>query len=211
MDGRAISKSTDRLKIAYEALEDMHKATNHETFSRAWYVFLTSSKNIWTLFEQGSKLSPQSMQWFGGKKKQRKESAVLQFMFEARNADEHGLEDALELQSSSLRFSYTGNTSELPKGFSFGSVKFNTETNEASLVGNGTDRSGIEVSVPLQSFEEVPPHSVLSAIRDRGGCIIHPPRDPDNTVEAVLPIKAASICLEYLEGLISEAARIAKP
>lgn len=107
MDARAIAKARSRLRVAEKAvqelagynadfdtfLDDPERFNDDiERFRELWYIFLAAAKNVWTVLEQGSKASPQSKQWFGGKKNVRRADPLLQYMFEARNDDEHGLQ-----------------------------------------------------------------------------------------------------------------------
>lgn len=100
MDSRAIKKAESRLRIAKKAVADLESSKTYGDFSDHWYIFLTSAKNVYTVLEQGSKVSPQSRQWFGAKANIRKNDPLLQYLYEARNDDEHGLGSSIEVQSS---------------------------------------------------------------------------------------------------------------
>ena len=66
-------------------------ATNYADFEAAWTDFLVSTNAIYTILEVGAKGSPQSRQWFGRKKIERRNDPLLQYLHQARNADEHGM------------------------------------------------------------------------------------------------------------------------
>lgn len=104
MDRKALQKAESRLRIAKKAVADLESSKTFNDFSDNWYVFLTSAKNVYTVLEQGSKTSPQSRQWFGTKNKARKSDPLLQYLYEARNDDEHGLGSSVHLQPEKHEF-----------------------------------------------------------------------------------------------------------
>jgi hypothetical protein len=102
MDSKAITKARSRLRVSEKALNELAECNDYQTFSDTWYTFLVAWKNIYTALEQGSKASAQSRQWFGAKKQARKGDKLLQYLFEARNDDEHGLNDSTALDPGGL-------------------------------------------------------------------------------------------------------------
>ncbi len=72
MNRSAVEKAKARLRVARKALAELKESRTFSDFSDAWYVLLTSSKNVYTVLEQGAKTSAQSKQWFGAKKQARK-------------------------------------------------------------------------------------------------------------------------------------------
>jgi hypothetical protein len=92
MRPQAISKARARFTRAEEALAKIQQSDGFRHFEAAWTDFLLASNAIYTSLEQGAKSSPQSRQWFGRKKIERREDPVLQYVHQARNADEHGLD-----------------------------------------------------------------------------------------------------------------------
>jgi hypothetical protein len=96
MDPKAIDKARGRLRIAQKALAELPTSKDFNEFNDAWYTFLTATKNIYTVLEQGAKVSPQSKQWFGARATQRRNDPLLQYLYQARDDDEHGLNPVLE-------------------------------------------------------------------------------------------------------------------
>lgn len=88
---RALHLAQSRLRIAQKAVADIAASGTFEEVADHWLVFLTAWKGVYTVLEQGSKVTPQARQWFGMKKAERRSTPLLQFLFHARNAAEHGL------------------------------------------------------------------------------------------------------------------------
>lgn len=58
----------------------------------AWWQFLMAAGGIYSKLEQGAKVNAKSLGWFGRHKNLRKTDPLLQYIHQARNTEEHGLE-----------------------------------------------------------------------------------------------------------------------
>jgi hypothetical protein len=87
----AVVEAKGRLKKAKESLARLRAADNFEDFRSAWSDFLIATAGFYSKLESGTKNSPHAA-WFGRKKHERKADSLLQYMHQARNADEHGIE-----------------------------------------------------------------------------------------------------------------------
>ena len=163
MDPKAIAKAKSRLRVAERAVAELADCHDFETFNDIWYTFLVSSKNIYTVLEQGSKSSPQSRQWFGAVTGFRKDDELLQYLFEARNDDEHGLENSAEHVPGSLAIGVRR------EGFSSGVILNGTIGPGGSLHVQSTDGKPVLIKQTL-------PHVRLISIAARGGRTIDPPK-----------------------------------
>jgi hypothetical protein len=56
--------------------------------SHSWYTL----QPVFTKLEQGAKSHPKSQPWSGPVKHQRRTDALLQYIHQARNSDEHGIQ-----------------------------------------------------------------------------------------------------------------------
>ncbi|MEQ1883291.1 MAG: hypothetical protein ABL878_20240, partial [Burkholderiales bacterium] len=101
MDGKALTKARRRLNVARTAAAALDQAPDFDAFSEQWYVFLHAAKGVYTTLEQGAKTSAQSRQWFAGKNAARKNDSLLRYVSEARNDDEHGIEEPIETENVS--------------------------------------------------------------------------------------------------------------
>jgi hypothetical protein len=106
LDPTAIRRAKLRLRKAQTAFDDMrhnfypHGSSNEEAKSRlliAWYDFLLASNGVYEQLEKAAKSSPQNRQWFGAKKRERKNDELLCYMHQARNADKHGIVDIINM------------------------------------------------------------------------------------------------------------------
>lgn len=92
MDPKAIAKAELRFAKATSCLAEIQKPpSTYKDFLHIWTDFLLALNAVYTSLEQGAKSSPQSRQWFGGKKRERRQDPLLRYLHQARNADEHGL------------------------------------------------------------------------------------------------------------------------
>lgn len=97
MDLKGVTKAEARLRLARTHASALRACKSHDEFTDTWYQFLVTYKNVYTALEQAAKGSAQSRQWFGGKKNERRDDPLLQYLFQARDADEHGIEPVTHL------------------------------------------------------------------------------------------------------------------
>jgi hypothetical protein len=160
MDRRAIHKAIARVRIAEKAIHRMRRARSRREMAEDWVVFLLAWKAVYTTLETGSKASAQSRQWFGSIKAERKMEPMLDYLFHARNDDEHGLDKSA--QSRTLMHwpcqpdqSYSAHVTDID-GERFVTVR-DGSGNVQELVQSG------------------PPFLALVPITLRGGIVLDPP------------------------------------
>jgi hypothetical protein len=102
MDARAVEQAKTRLIKAEKASEAVLSATNLEDSEEAWTDYLIAVSAIYSKLEQGVKNDPKSRQWFGGKKKERRDDPLLRYLHAARNSNEHGIERVVEASGPSV-------------------------------------------------------------------------------------------------------------
>lgn len=195
MDAKAITKAKSRLRVAGKALAELSLCKEYQEFSDTWYTFLGAAKNVYTVLEQGAKASAQSRQWFGGVKQFRKDDELLQYLFEARNDDEHGLECSTEHVPGSLAIGVSK-----PGGSN-------------TMVFNGTFGPGGSMNVTSLDgksvlIEKTLPHARLIAVNARGGRTYNPPTShKGQPVSDRSPSNVAALGLAYLTELVTDAER----
>lgn len=187
MKPQAIEKALRRLRVASGALDQLKTATSDEEFDDAWFIFLTSWKGIYTTLEQGSKDSAQSRQWFGGKKAERKRTDYLQYLFIARNDEEHGL-------GQSVGRGLAGSIRLVPGP--------NAKPGEPLHFTWDPDPTG--VSGKMEIIREVQGR-LLGPVKDRDGTEIEAPWVYVGEVPLFTPIEIAGLALTYAEKLIQDA------
>lgn len=199
MDQKAISKARARLETASQQLDQARHAQNYEAFEGAWYLFLSAYKTVYNVLEQGAKSSAESRQWFGGKKKERRNDDLLQYLFQARNDGEHGLGDVTELSPGHLR------VGTLKPGYS-----------QAIQLSLRVDASGHISHLDTQSLDGKPvrveqrgPHAILTPVTGRGGEKYDlPKKHLGEELESQDPADVGALGLRYLISLVEEAQRM---
>lgn len=91
MQLQAIETSKDKLRKAKNALADYNAAKSFDQALDAWTTFLNAVGGVYAKLEQGCKGNKNSEAWFNRKHQERKTDKMLQYLHQARNADEHGL------------------------------------------------------------------------------------------------------------------------
>lgn len=205
MDPKALFKARSRLRVAHDAIVRLSQARSHEEFADIWYTVLSASKNVWTALEGGAKGNPQSMQWLGGKKRERRGDELLQYMFEARNDDEHGLEPGVEVATVTRRQTESFN---LPNGTK--KVAFSIDKDTMAITMLFHTASGATIRQPLETIEEevLPPRPMLMPVKVWDGKSLEPPSRHLGRIigsEGDLPEEVARLNLTYLERLVTEA------
>lgn len=92
---KALKKAVGRLNRAAEALEKLTGYESYDDFSNAWTDFITSLNDVFVFLGEGSKGHNLSQSWFARKKGERKSDELLQYLYQARNAEQHGIEEVV--------------------------------------------------------------------------------------------------------------------
>lgn len=197
MHPKAITKAKSRLRVAEKALSELKDCSEYEVFCDTWYTFLVAAKNVYTVLEQGAKISPQSRQWFGNVKQIRRDDELLQYLFEARNDDEHGLENSTQHVPGSLSIGVAREGYSRSMKFS-GSIGMGGALNIESLDGK-----------PVL-IEETLPHVRLINVLARGNRSIPPPTTHRGSLlPDYSPVNVAELGFIYLTELVAEAELLA--
>lgn len=197
MNPLAIEKARRGLRVATKALNELSTAKDYTTFADCWYTFLTSIKNIYTALEQGAKASPQSMQWIGGKKQERRNDDLLQYLFQARNDDEHGLQPVTEYVPEKIGLGVA------KPGYST-SARYNITIKDGRI-------SGIIQSLDGKPYliERTPAHARLARVHGRGDVPFDPPtQHMGRPLASSLPVPVATLAIAYFESLVEEAGKL---
>jgi len=197
MDTKAIEKAESRLRLARKALSELEQCENYRDFCDLWYSFLAPAKNVYTTLEQGAKASAQSRQWFGVKKSERKNDPLLQYLFQARNQDEHGLAAISE---------HTGDSTAI--GVS--KPGYSNAIRLDGVIGKGG-------TLNVQSLDGLPvkiekrPNVRLIPVTGLGGVVYLPPAThKGQAVSDPSPTRLAALAIAYLSELVEEAKQFAK-
>ena len=200
MDISAIEKAKQRLRKAQESLQRVRSSENYEQFQYAWTDLLLAGNAVHSILEQGAKANPDSRQWFGGKKNERRKDPLLSYMHQARNADEHGLMSVTAIKAGQTRIRRTKG----PLVIKAGSIISPDKTN---LMIDNSDPSAGDLEIT-----QLPARAELITVTDdRFGNSFDPPTEHLGAPLAdTSPSAIGTAWVEYLEKLVTEASALAR-
>jgi hypothetical protein len=194
MHPEALIKSKSRLRLAKKALETLSQCENFDDFTDAWFSFVTAFKSVYTTLEQGAKASPQSRQWFGAKQAIRRKDPLLQYVYQARNDDEHGLAPVAR---------------HVPESLAVGVSRPGYSSNMRISMKDGTITAQSLDGLPVL-VEHTAAHAALVTVTGLGNVKFHPPTTHlGQAIERNLPLPVARLAFSYLEKLVEEAGTFA--
>lgn len=199
MDTKAIAKCEIRLAAAEKAVEDLRQWKSFKDFDVAWFTFLSAWKAVYTSLEQGAKGHQKSVQWFGLRNKERRADELLQYLYQARNDDTHGLEEQAAKTPGGVGF---GRAIDPQKPFSVRDLSMRTENGVMKISYGSSENFDPAVTV-------IDPKVSLLPVRDRdrkSGKIYPPPSSHmGQPLEDNTPLAVAELGLRYVQGLVDEA------
>lgn len=136
-----------RIRIAETALSAMQSATNFATLADQWFIYLFSWKGVFTAFDEAVVSQP-AKDWLADLRKEYRRDPLLHFLYEARNAEEHGL--AMSAQHAQ----FTGLYAVIPG-----------QRIEMGAIGP----IDADTKLPLKLEMWQGPGAVLNAVKDRKG------------------------------------------
>jgi hypothetical protein len=194
MEKLALEKAQARLSTAERALAANKAARTFPAFEEAWTTFLLATNTIYTVLEQGAKSHATSRQWFAGEQKRRRKDPLLQYLHQARNADEHGIEPITKRVPMSLELS-----SQDGQPFSIYGIKI---MKSGKVEVDAVSDAGGFVEHKLH-----PPYACLRTVYDRRhGNKYDPPNEHFGTrLDDLTPFRAAQLSFAACRDLISRA------
>ena len=193
----AIDKAKLRLEKAKLSLAQARTAKSYADFVSAWTDFLVHANSVYTILEQGAKASPQGRQWFGAKKKERREDQLLQYLHQARNADEHGLEPVSKLTAGSLSIGAEGS-------IHIEHLIIDKDGKVDLRLGPGSTGKPIIKVTPASAV-------LMPVTDDRYGTTFHPPTEhKGKKLTDASPAAVAALGLAHHEALLAEATQFVK-
>lgn len=186
------AKARKRLDQAQQFFSQLDP-NSFRAFEDAWSNFLIHANGVYVQLEQASKVSPRAQQWFGAKKRERREDELLQYLHQARNSDEHSVESVTARDPGHLAIG------KAAPGYS-SSMTINTLP-DGRLHVESTDGMPILVEV-------APPSIKLRPVTGRGFVVFNPPSQHlGQELDDRSPVAVASKALQFLSDLLDEAER----
>ena len=102
MNQKGLVKAIERVERCKLALEKMKFARTLDEKRQSWVDFIQPPHGFYIVMKQSVKGNPQATLWFGNVEKTRREDELLSYVFQARNLEEHSLENSTQLTPGSL-------------------------------------------------------------------------------------------------------------
>lgn len=203
MNPTIFERVQDRYRIADKALERMKGAETLEGQEDEWFTFLRAWKGIYTLLEQAVKGDAKATMWFGQRNSFRRNDPLLQYLYQARNDDEHGLTRTTVRNEGGL---VIGLPLVPGQPVAIGTLK-------ADFGPDGWFYSDDSIHRNLAPPKYMPPSIWLTTVKDRdqkNGNVYDPPTEHLGAVfhQGLEPIAVGEAGLAYVKGLIEEGRRL---
>ncbi|WP_152542049.1 hypothetical protein [Sphingomonas sp. RIT328] len=187
-----MTKARSRLRVAQKALDELLRCDVRDEFIDTWYTYLVAAKAVHTTLEQGAKASAASKAWFEDRRVERKSDPLLQYMYESRNDDEHGLSAPVEYQPPTVEFGENdgGSTYELVDTEHGSQVRLTVRSKDGSSLVR------IRARIPMM---------VLRPVTGKSNVYPPPRLHKGEILDDLLPTQAAELNLRHLSWMIDEA------
>ena len=191
MDRAGFEKSRARLAEAFRFFEQLKLTNNCSDFESAWNGFVVNLNSVYSTLEQSVKGYPCSEAWFSREKKKRKADQALQYLWQARNSNEHSIREILVRHPGGIGIGH-------PSGSMFiKELRVGSEGIE-HLEGWGPDGSPLEIKAYPERVELVP-------VFNRGQWFDPPSHFFDEELKERTPVELASKVLAHMTYLFSDA------
>lgn len=186
-----VEKAKKRLALARQHLAAIQAARSYPEFEDAWYQFLVAANSADAILEATSRKDNISQPWFGGKIRQRKKDPLLNYMHQARNSDEHGIESVTEHVPSSIGINAIGGALH---------IRHLTVTENGIIGDFDTSNGGAPV------ITHTPAHARLITVKnEKFSDSFDPPTEHlGQQLSDASPYAVATLWLAYLEDLTTE-------
>lgn len=164
----------------------MKSARNLKSLSQLWSEFLTENQRFYTRMVIACKTGPASA-WWGAIMKERNADPLLQYLHQARHADEHGIADITEVRPGGIGLT-----------FKPGTVIKRLHMGNAGIAMDRESASNVKV-------EFFPTDLDLVTVVNRGVSYAPPTQHLGSPIQKVNPISVASLAIEYLSKVRSYA------
>lgn len=177
------------LKLAGDLLEEMRAAKSLQVLESLWKRFLHHIDRVWNKAEAHYSKSPKWSSWGGKYLKQRRSDALLSYLVNARNVDEHSISEITEVRPGTFAIK----ARDASKGFYVNSF----------IIG---DNGVKEVSLGENAVIDFKPSSVrLIAVRNRGREYLPPTTHLGEKVNPDDLIGVATKALQFYDDFLRAA------
>jgi hypothetical protein len=186
-------EAISRVHKARTALERCRSAgDDHAQFKLDWEFFLVSLKGVYSFLEQATKGHPKLTPWFGQIRNARRTDMLLQYLQQARDAEEHGILPVVKMQRKTTFSNPSGGTVDINHD-AFGRPTYKITPNNGERLQISSDG----------------PKVVLASVTTRSGTYPPPTSHLGLPIEDPSPLIVGQLGLEYYDRAVKEANRIA--
>ena len=185
MDKKAINAARIEYTRAAESLEVVATTNDFPTLEKDWASLLVSAGRVFTKLEQGAKVSSKSKSWWIKQLHQRQTDPLLRYLWQARNADEHTLQQINQLQPASAKV-------------------VEPKQEDAAALERAMEKE-TRPWVPLGLVEWAPEHVALLRVTNRGVRYDPPKEHVGKPITNSSPAHIGGLALTYLEAMLKEA------
>jgi hypothetical protein len=191
MNAKALEAAKEKLDIARDKVAAMSAARDIKMLAQLWEEFLTLQQQVFLRLKKAFELGP-SKSWSDRLQFERRTDAMLQYVEQARHANEHGIENITETAQSKIAFKPRQGNS-----ISVNYMEIDTKNNSTKISMDPVTAAQIE-------FEFIPGSVELLKIKNRG-VEYAPPSSHFGKAITCSPIYIADLTNTYLYNKIIEA------
>ena len=178
------------LKAAENALQAMRAAQSFDKFEEEWRSFLNHLEKVWVKAERACQhIQNQFQPWQGEYSRLRKKDMLLRYLKQARDADNHSIQEVVEHKPGRYSFSVPGGP---------GVVRIDR-------LSTGGDGRVIEyVGSHRPTIIDEPPQINVVPVKNNGQWFNPPTSHLDESVSVRHPVQIAELGLRFYAGWLSE-------
>lgn len=202
MKQSVLLQAQGRLKLAERAFAAIC-AAGHDSieFQTHWLDFLVQWKGTYTKVQRAAKETPQEVQWFGDVNRERRNDALLRYLFEARNDGEHGIDPSAVHMGPGFSFTTHGRV-----------LQIRTHADGTLYLGPDGKPVALDDGKEVEHIDVEPAESYLVEVKEYDGKrMVPPPTSHLGNPMEPKPRIAAQLGLKWLRSLVATAVAMSEP
>jgi hypothetical protein len=188
VQAKAIEAAWAEYKRAEEFAASIATSNEFAEVDAAWKSFLVHAGRVFTKLEQGSKTDGKSQAWWGRKLHERRTDALLCYLWHARNADEHTLQEIAALREATIK-------------------QVQPTQAELNEFHNAMSKQPLPYS-PLALIEVTPRHFKMLDVVDRGVKYVAPLEHRGKPLTDTSAAAVTRLALSYIGEMLTQADKL---
>ncbi|MBO0162590.1 hypothetical protein J0692_10140 [Vibrio alginolyticus] len=167
----------------------MKSASNFEIFEEEWRDFLNCIEKVWNKTERGCLSFREKFQpWQGQFSRDRRKDALLKYVKQARDADNHSIQEVAEVKPGS-------------KTIGFANKKNGSHIESLKIVNDNI----VEYKGDPLIVQDHPPTVVALKVKNNGNWFNPPREHKGQPLKTQHPVEIAELALAYYQNFVTEA------